>query len=100
MCIEFARLPRNLRIYTCTHVFHGARAVRLVVHSPDGDISMLCGENDHSTDPLDFHGVGLGHILNRDASISAIPPLPRGFEAERMTKDAKWDVRRLPQDVD
>ena len=103
MCIEIGKLPKNLRVYICTHVFRGVRPISLVVHSIDGSISMLCGETDHSTDPsssLDFYGVCLEHLLNGDPSLLDIPSLPRGFEAERMLGRVKWDLRRLPPDVE
>jgi hypothetical protein len=79
--------PRNLRSYICSHVFRHERPVLLVAHE-DGDWSFLCGGTDHGPD--DCHIVGVGHLVDRDASLHACADLPNGFEAERQSVSEAW----------
>ena len=79
--------PPNLRSYICSHVFNYERPILLVVHE-DGDWSFMCGGTDHGPD--DCHVVGVGHLIDRDASLNQCADLPNGFEAERAGPNDGW----------
>jgi hypothetical protein len=79
--------PPNLKSYVCSHVFSKARPILLVVHE-GGDWSFLCGDNDHTSDG--YRVVGVGHLVERDATIDECADLPPEFEAERTAIGQPW----------
>lgn len=84
--------PRGIhfheRSYVCTHVFEQERPV-LYVTRPDGDWCFLCGEN-HPDDASAFRVVGLGHVVEQDASLARILDLDANEEAERSSVAEEW----------
>jgi hypothetical protein len=79
--------PRNLESYICSHVFAHARPILLVVHD-ENDWVFMCGCTDHAQD--DCHVVGVGHLIDRDATLNECSDLPVGFEAERSAVGQPW----------
>lgn len=87
--------PRNLASLVCRHVFERTRPVLLVRHQPDC-WSFLCGGEDH--DDGDFCYVGVGHLVDADASIAECADLARDHEAERTRVGAAWRRAPIPPD--
>ena len=74
-------------VYICCHVFDAARPVLLVVHEK-GDFMFMCGASDHRSE--DVRVVGVGHLVERDATLNECADLPEGFEAERAAVGGQW----------
>lgn len=72
----------------CGHVFRKERPVRVVIHHLDGVWQLVCGEHDHPEDCSDFEPVGLEHLIERQANLSEITRLERGWIAEQ--QDEVW----------
>lgn len=83
------QLDDHTKTYVCTHVFEAERPV-LYVTRPDGDWCFLCGADDHPDDAVAFRVVGLGHVVERDASLGEVLDLAPNEEAERATASATW----------
>jgi hypothetical protein len=79
--------------YICSHIFDASRPVLLVVHE-DGDWSLMCGDG-HDFDRNPPKVVGIGHILDRDPSLSQVLDLENGFEAERRGVNEPWERRPI-----
>ncbi|OQX04112.1 MAG: hypothetical protein BWK80_54230 [Desulfobacteraceae bacterium IS3] len=82
-------LRYHIPVYVCSHIFENTRPVLLV---NDGDWQMLCG-GEHDEDEIPGV-VGLGHLLERDRSLSEILDLPDDWEAEKESSHASWTRRR------
>lgn len=80
----------NLGVFVCPHVFRNVRPVLLVVHE-DNEWQCLCGFSDHNED---CHLVGIGHLVDRDASIDELSDLPNGWEAERESEHKQWILKK------
>lgn len=87
--------PGNRLVYICCHVFKKTRDVNLVMFGDDQDLSMTCGGYDHSDG--DYHGVGLGHLTDRDASLLTVPRLRVNQQAERQNSSLPWIVGPLDE---
>lgn len=81
-------LPYETKAYVCVHVFDGTRPV-LYVTRPDGDWCALCGD-DHPDDASSYRVVGIGHVVERDASVGDVLDLASNEEAERVAVGAPW----------
>ena len=74
--------------YVCIHVFDQSRPV-LLVSREDGDWCFLCG--DVHPDSADYYRVvGLGHVVERDPSLSSVLDLSPNEEAERVAVGDRW----------
>jgi hypothetical protein len=82
------RLPRETKCYVCLHVFSGEKPV-LYVTRPEGDWCALCGD-DHAEDASAYRVVGLGHVLDRDPTISEVLDLSANEEASRDSVGESW----------
>jgi hypothetical protein len=82
--------PRDMhqRAYVCKHVFDHSRPI-LLVNRSDGDWSFLCGEV-HPQDASAYKVVGIGHVLESDASLQELHDLPADWEAERKEVGRGW----------
>jgi hypothetical protein len=79
--------PRNLKAYICAHIFEKSRPVLLVAHE-EGDWIFACGKDDHETNQ--WHVVGVGHLIDRDATLNDCANLQEGYEAERNAVGGAW----------
>lgn len=77
------------KVYACTHVFLGTRPV-LYVCREDGDLIFACGSEDHEQSIDDWKVVHRGHLLDVDASLTAIPDLANNEQAERALVGDTW----------
>lgn len=93
-----SELPPHLKAYVCIHIYEGERPV-LLVSRPDGDWCFLCGDG-HDPAAQDFRVVGIEHVLARDPSLTSVPDLPPGWEAERTDPTAVWRRLPVPPEVD
>jgi hypothetical protein len=75
-------------VFVCKHVFAQGEPV-LLVSRPDGDWCFLCG-GQHEQSASDFKSVGLGHVLEQDASLIELLDLEAGWEAERKNPSTPW----------
>lgn len=87
--------PRNLAALVCRHVLERTRPVLLVRHQSDC-WSFLCGGEDH--DDGDFAYVGVGHLIDHDASIGDCTDLALDHEAERAHVGGAWQRVPIPLD--
>jgi len=85
---------KNLGVFICSHVYMNTRPILFVVHD-EGDWQCLCGESDHDNDG---HVVGMGHLIDRDPSLSELCDLPDGWEAERKSPQENWRIKKCEQD--
>ena len=92
--MEFS--PSNLGVIVCSHVLEASRPILLVAHDADG-WNFACGQRDHAGAD-DFHVVGVGHLIERDASVNDCASLPVGLIAERVSVDSPWIRRQDPGD--
>jgi hypothetical protein len=79
--------------FICSHIFDASRPVLLVVRE-DGDWCLMCGEG-HDFDRDQPKVVGIGHLLERDPTISQVLDLQDGFEAERRRVGEPWERRPI-----
>ncbi len=79
----------NLRSYVCIHVFEAVRPVLLVAHEEDGAWCFLCGDM-HPDSAESYRVVGVGHLVERDASLHECADLSLGQEAERAAVGRPW----------
>jgi hypothetical protein len=93
--VNFSELPNNYKVYVCKHVYQNQRPVTLVVLE-DGDLSFLCGEDDHADSATDFKAVGFGHIADSNPQVVRIEGLSDGYEAE-LNADGQWLYSQLEQ---
>ena len=78
--------PKNLAVFACEHVFSGS-PILFVSHS-GGDWQFLCGgDHEASAQP---RVVGIGHLLDRDPTLTELESLPVDWDAERDTPDSAW----------
>lgn len=77
--------------FVCSHVFNAERPILLVSHETDGDWQFLCG-GDHGEGEKP-RVIGVGHLVERDASLATLSELPPGWEAERSAPDAPWEKK-------
>ncbi|WP_019865449.1 hypothetical protein [Methylovulum miyakonense] len=80
----------NLGVFICPHIFENTRPILLVIHD-EGDWQCLCGQYDHDGKG---HLVGIGHLIQRDASLDELFDLQDGWEAERASENDAW-IRRF-----
>ena len=78
--------------YICSHVFDDIRPV-LFVSRADGDWQCLCGA-DHGAGELP-RVVGLNHLYERDPTLTALRNLPKNWEAERVSINDPWILKRI-----
>lgn len=83
------------KAYVCIHVFEKSRPV-LLVSRASGDWSMLCGDL-HADDA--YRVVGIGHVIDTDATLREILDLERDFDAERSSVGAAWQRYPTPADT-
>ncbi len=83
------RPPFDLKCYVCSHVFAGSRDIMLVTR-PDGDWCFMCGAEDHPDDASALRVVGLGHVIDRDASVADVLDLEPNEEADRASLSGDW----------
>lgn len=76
------------KAYVCTHVFEGSKPI-LLVSRPDGDWCFLCGE-EHEDSASAYEVVGIGHVVELDASIRELCDLPANWDAERESPGHPW----------
>src|SRR5579884_2477847 len=76
------------KAYVCNHVFDQTRPI-LLVSRADDDWCFLCGEN-HPDDASAYKVVGIGHVLDRDPSLTQLDDLPPNLEAERKKVGEEW----------
>lgn len=81
------------KTYVCIHVFENKKPV-LLVSRPDADWCFLCGD-EHPDDASYYRVVGLGHVLERDASLKEVLDLAPDEEAERTAFGSSWIRIRL-----
>lgn len=79
----------NLKSYVCIHVFEAARPVLLVAHEEDGAWCFLCGDM-HPDSAESCRVVGVGHLVERDATLHECADLPPGYEAKRAAVGQPW----------
>ena len=77
------------RAFVCNHVLHATKPVLLVVHSVDDEWMLLCGEG-HPNQADQFAILGIGHVLDRDPSLSELLDLGAGYSAERPFPGGQW----------
>ena len=75
------RIDPHQKAYVCKHIFEGSMPVLLVTRE-GGDRSFLCG-GEHEDAASEYRVVGIGHLFERDSTLSELQDLPEGFEAER-----------------
>ena len=80
-------------VYVCDHVFKKEKPVLLVIRDPDGYWQFLCGDDGDTDD--DCHHVGVGHLIDRDTSLSDMTELDVGSGAERASINDKWNFFEL-----
>jgi hypothetical protein len=61
----------------------------LLVSRPEGDWCFLCGAV-HPDNASQYHVVGMGHLFERDKSLSQLRDLPADWEAERAALGSRW----------
>ncbi len=90
--------PRNLATITWKHVVSGERPIGFAANA-DGDIVILCGEDDHGDDTDENSAVGLGHLTDAEPLILEIDWLPKGFEAV-LTGARRWEMQPIRDEGD
>jgi hypothetical protein len=88
--------PSNLGVIVCSHILEASRPILLVAHDADG-WNFACGRRDHEGAD-DFHVVGVGHLTERDPSISECADLGVGFVSERQAPGSPWARHELAGD--
>jgi len=83
------------KAYVCVHVFDSSRPILLVSRS-DGDWSFLCGAV-HEDTAENYRVVGIGHIVDRDATLNELADLAPKWEAERPSVGDPWVRRPAPE---
>lgn len=86
------------KAYVCIHVFEHERPV-LLVSREDGDWCLLCGDF-HEQSPDEYRVVGIGHFIERDASLQDVLDLHPNWEAERESVNSPWHRRPVPAQED
>jgi hypothetical protein len=79
---------KHHKAYVCNHVFDRSRPI-LLVNRSGGDWCFLCGE-EHPQDASAYKVVGIGHVLESDASLRELDDLPADWEAERKKVGQTW----------
>ncbi len=87
-------MPPTQKTYVCVCVIEHRRPVLLVCR-PDGDWCFLCGD-DHPEDASNYRAVGLGHLIEADATLDEVLDLDPDFEAERAAVGAAWVRSAVP----
>lgn len=82
--MEYA--PRHFGVFVCSHVFQRIRPVLIVVHY-DSNWDFMCGSEDHGDN---WHHVGIGRLLDADASLNECADLPNSSIAERQAVGQPW----------
>jgi hypothetical protein len=82
------------KAYVCNHVFDRSRPI-LLVNRSGGDWCFLCGEL-HPQDASAYKVVGIGHVLESDASLRELYDLPADWEAERKKVGQAWTRTPAP----
>jgi len=93
-----AKIDKHQKAYVCTHVFSRERPVLLVDRS-DGDWSLVCGDM-HPQNASAYCVVGIGHILDADPTLEAIPALQPEGEAERSGVEAPRQRRPIGESTE
>jgi hypothetical protein len=81
-------------VFCCPHVFHQEKPILLVVRDDDGDWQFLCGYDTFGPDQ-NCHLVGMGHLLERDASLADLVNLEPSNGVERDTINQAWKYFNL-----
>jgi hypothetical protein len=79
--------PRDLAVLTVQQVVRGGQPVLLVSHDSDGFWQFL---PQGIFDTGDAMVVSLYFIVSRDPSLMELADLPLGWEARRISADARW----------
>jgi hypothetical protein len=75
--------------YACTHVLSAARPV-LYACREDGDLVLACGVDGHEQSTDDWRVVHSAHLLDLDASLTAITDLANNEVVERAAVGKSW----------
>jgi hypothetical protein len=82
------------KCYTCSHVVKENRPILFAYKDAD-DFILHCGEgHDWELDPPKV--VGIGHLIEKDASVEKVLSLNNGFEMERASLQVNWEIRLTP----
>jgi hypothetical protein len=90
-------MDHHTRAFVCSHIFDATHPVLLVVRSAE-DWSLLCGDAHDWDEPNALRLVGIGHILERDASLHQLLDLGVGYEAERAAVGGEWIRQVSPEE--
>jgi hypothetical protein len=83
---------KDFAVTVCNHVFAGSSPVLLVVRDEENSWQFLCGGNLVGDA---CHVVGVGHLLEKDASLGSMASLSVGSYAERHAISESWSYGRL-----
>lgn len=86
------RIPHTAPAVVCHHVLHGTHPVLLVTKLPGERWSFLCGGLHRGMD--EYGVICIGHILEKDSSLTEVMDLPDNWDAERADVTSAW--RRMP----
>jgi hypothetical protein len=85
---KIAKPNFHQKSYVCIHVFDQSRPV-LLVSRDGGSWCFLCGHL-HPDSAEHYRAVGLGHVIERDASLGSILDLLPNEEAQRAASGERW----------
>ena len=89
------RDPPNTATFTNSCIVNGLHPIRLVTHdAEDGAWQFLCGDPGEASD---VRVVGLGSIIQLDASIGELADLPLGWRAWRSAHGEPWRWAKNPR---
>lgn len=90
MWFPFYRAKKTAMI-TCCHVIENQRDVLYVSHdADDGMWQFLCGGTHRQEEA---RVVSMKEIVHIDPTVSELADMPRGYVAERNSKDTRWVVK-------
>lgn len=67
----------------------------LFTHEVDGDLQFLCGAGGHDFD-TQCCWLHASHVLEWQPDLLLLPTVEMGFEAERTSVGAPWNVSAIP----
>ena len=91
---EADTFPADLGAVVQRTVLEGVLPALVVGHAPDGGWYVGDGENDPN-EPGACIATHLTHVIQGDASISALAKLPPGYEARRRSPGDEWVGNRV-----
>ena len=87
--------PPNFAAYSTRGVMERGEPILLVSHEDEDGAWQFIG---YAWEPEDLVLVCLEHAVATDPSVSELADLPRGWAAERASKDTAWCRYQLPPD--